>query len=154
MTRALLVLILLSGLGCKHTQPQKDQRPSPMPEAPIPPGHIRIVGTVVRVLAPSGSATSPCDRFACDAQVRIDSVLGYGSGVTATLAVGQQVRMHFPFTLHPTREARPDLQVDLPGLREGDRFRADVEVQGPSPGKSNSLFRIYRYEKLQSNADH
>ncbi len=154
MTRALLLLILLIGLGCKHTQSREDQRPSPLPETPIPPGHIRIVGTVVRVLAPSGSTASPCDQFACDAQVRIDSVLGYGSGVTAALAAGQQVRMHFPFTLHPTREARPDLQVDLPGLQEGDRFRADVEVQGPSPGKSALSFRIYRYEKLPSNAGH
>ncbi len=130
----------------------EQQATPPSPEASIPPGHIRISGTVVQVMAPdTAQASGVCARYACRAQVRVDSVLGYGSGVTVTLSAGETVSVYFPFTLEPTRQVRPELQVDLPGLQLGDRFRADLAVQGPGPGGGEVTFVVYHYHVQPKN---
>ena len=95
----------------------------------FPVGKCRMVGTIVSIdeRYTSPDAKNPCAQAPCRAVVRIDSILGYGSSFGAPLSIGQQVTMHFMFTLNPTKELFKDMAMSLPGLKVGSRFRADVE---------------------------
>ncbi len=147
----LLSFILLLGACSSSKQHPKQASPSPeVGPSQVPPGHVQLVGTIIRILdMRTGQEGDPCASYPCQAVVRVDSVLAYGSGVQGILSSGDEVVMHFTFTLAPTREARPDIEVALPGLKEGDRFRAIVTVQ-EQMGTRQPRFIVHEYEKVSS----
>ena len=136
------------------TDGESIERPEAMRE-PIPAGHCRIVATVVEVHAPDADLGSenPCSRFPCAATVLVDSILGYGSGFTGTLAPGKHVEVRFTYTLAPSKQAHPSAAFSLPGLGSGDHFQADLSGSQEmiSPGLDGrkgrygvSLYRIVK----------
>ena len=118
--------------------------------APIPPNHSRIIGVVANIydIAETSDLSKPCSQVPCQATIRIESVLGYGSAFGRPLAKGSEITGFFPFTLMPTHTLFPTLEKDYPGLSVGSRFLADVESRlAFQPGKGeNVLYRIYGYE--------
>lgn len=88
---------------------------------------------------------APCSKAPCYATIIIDQILGYGSGFSSKLYKGQELEVNFKFTLKPTDDIAPDLQLGLPGLKIGDEFIADLESL-PVLGKNQSDYVIYQYE--------
>jgi len=149
----LLLGFMLMTFGCG----KKEQKQMPVPESeyttePVPPGHVKIIGTVVKIFPPEGQTSQEeiCARFPCKVSVRIDSVLGYGSRAVGPLAQGDTLQVLFKLTVEPTQEILPDVQPPLPGLKEGERFVAVLESRAPEMGGkvSEPLLIGYRYEKV------
>jgi len=88
---------------------------------------------------------APCGKVPCYATIVIKEVFGYGSGFSPKLHKGQELEVNFKFTLSPTDEIAPDMQLGLPGLKIGNDFIADLESL-PVLGKSKVEYTIYRYE--------
>jgi len=100
----------------------------------VNPGEVRAVSTVVRIDSTRAVRSGdPCATYPCFAVIRIDSVLGYGSGFPRPLSAGESLRARFAFTLAPSNVAMPDIAKPLPGLEEGDTFLADLRAH-PTPG--------------------
>jgi len=110
-------------------------------------GKCRISATVVSIDPQiySDDPDQPCSKAPCRATIRVDEILGYGAGFNKTLGIGQELAVHFVFSLSPSQEVSRQLQLDLPGLQEGSRFIADLE-SAPVPGEEEEIFSIYRYE--------
>ena len=110
-------------------------------------GKCRISATVVSIDPKiySDDPDQPCSKAPCRATIRVDEILGYGAGFNKTLGVGQELTVHFVFSLSPSQEVNRQLQLDLPGLQEGSNFIADLE-SAPVPGEEEEIFSIYRYE--------
>ena len=114
----------------------------------IPPGHCRITGTIISIdsTLERGSSKDPCSIKPCNAEVRIDSILGYGSAFPPLLT-GSLIRLHFYFTLSPTtKELLPNMSEFYPGLKTGSSFLGDIEPV-IRKGKNNKIkqFAIYGY---------
>ena len=107
----------------------------------------RIVGTIKEIDSTKflEDTEAPCGKVPCYATIIIKQVLGYGSGFSSKLAKGQELEVNFKFTLSPTNEIAPDMELDLPGLKIGNDFIADLEAL-PALGKSKVEYTIYRYE--------
>ena len=88
---------------------------------------------------------APCGKAPCYAIIIIDQILGYGSGFSPKLYKGQELEVNFKFTLAPTNEIAPDMQLGLPGLKIGNEFIADLESL-PVLGQNQSDYVIYQYE--------
>lgn len=121
------------------------QRPTD-PGPGVPPGHCRIVGTIVAVdPVASGDTGDPCSRVPCTAVVKIDEIVGYGSGFTSTLGKGAEIRIRFQYTLSPSADMFPKMEPSLPGLKQGSRFQADVR-SGPELKGSSQAFVVGLYQ--------
>ncbi|MBN1406204.1 MAG: hypothetical protein JW956_00360 [Calditrichaceae bacterium] len=107
----------------------------------------RIVATVINIDSTKylDDKEAPCGKAPCYATIAIKQVLGYGSGFSQKLYKGQELEVNFKFTLSPTDEIVPDMQLGLPGLKIGNNFIADLEAL-PALGKSKVEYIIYRYE--------
>ncbi|HLA68070.1 MAG TPA: hypothetical protein VJN65_00055 [Bacteroidota bacterium] len=129
----ILILLLIS---CSSTKDMADQNQNsaPQPAGPgVPPSHCRILGTVVKIEDyRSTKSDDPCSKAPCVATVRVEEVLGYGSGFSRTLHKAAEIRVHFRLTLGPTKEILPEVVPPLPGLSVGSRFQADISG-GPAP---------------------
>ena len=88
---------------------------------------------------------APCGKAPCYATIIINQILGYGSGFSSKLYKGQELEVNFKFTLQPTDEIAPDLQLRLPGLKIGNEFIADLEAL-PVLGQNQLEYVIYKYE--------
>lgn len=132
-----------SGEG-ERGQMQKPAQPSPG----ISPDHCRIVGTVVSIdEALSSASGDPCSKAPCLATVRIDEVLGYGSGFTSRLAKGNQFVMRFQYTLSPTTTLFPEMSPPMPGLTAGAQFQADVRQIAVMAGSSEPEYIVGQYAR-------
>ena len=123
----------------------------PKPQSPsLPPNACRIAGTITAVLpADSVAGNAPCGKVPCEADVRVDSILGYGSSFPYPLAAGTIVRMRFAYTLAPTAAMFPGTP-DLPqGLKSGDAFRGVMEAGEGLAQKAGSTpkYSISTYQK-------
>jgi hypothetical protein len=85
----------------------------------------------------------PCSLYPCTATVRVDSVLGYGSGFANALGPGQILEIRFAYTLAPSKQAYPDAAFSLPGLSVGEKFQADISASEeiPAPGAERGTVR-------------
>jgi hypothetical protein len=122
-----------------------------VPQSPsLPPNACRIVGTIMTVLAPAASTEpGPCGKVPCQADVRVDSILGYGSSFPYPLAAGAIVRMRFSYTLAPTTAMFPGT-ADLPkAMTAGDAFSGVMEGgEGLAPkAGSVTIYTISMYQK-------
>ncbi len=158
-TFLVLGVLLASCSSSKSEQETNDRIVVAKPEAirePVPVGQCRIVATVIAVDGPRGEARQddPCSRFPCAASVRVDSVLGYGSGFQGALGAGQTIEVEFLYTLAPSREAYPGGPVSLPGLGAGDQFQADLsgsqETLDRNPRRFSVALYIVRQKESQT----
>jgi hypothetical protein len=110
-------------------------------------GKCRISATVISVdsTLTNSKPDDICAKFPCRAVISIDKILGYGSGFNTKLAPGQELVVKFQFTLAPSEKALPGLQLELPGLKNGQHFIADLE-ETMNIGTDERSFTIYRYE--------
>jgi len=123
-------------LSCRSSQDQvkKEEAPSqtqkPADVGPgVPPGHCRIVGTVISIsTALSAKTEDPCSKASCVASIKVDEILGYGSAFTSPLSKGKEIQVRFTFTLAPSKEMYPQMSPSLPGLVLGSRFQADLSA--------------------------
>ena len=129
---------------------QTAAKPFAVPSS-IAPNHCRILATVVAIdtVLKAANPNDPCAKAPCNATVRVDSLLGYGSGFPATLSRGQQISARFRFTTAPTAGLLPELSQNFPGVRVGTKILADVEgSQAPAFGETSggAAFTISGYE--------
>jgi hypothetical protein len=128
----------------------------------VSPNHCRIRGTIVAIdsTLDSSDSTRPCAKVPCNADVRIDSILGYGSAFGSSVVQGEQYRIHFVFTLAPTsKQLFPSMDEVYPGLSSGSSFIADIERQNSKgtfhvSGATQSMaavFVIYSYSRLSES---
>ncbi len=149
---ASLVAVLFLSCRSTHQERVSDaqlQIPASQTGVSIPPSMCRLVATVTGIdslLTPS-SAGDPCSKAPCQATVRVDSVLGYGSAFPYPLTPGETVRVRFAFTLGPTATILPSVSPAYPGLSIGSRFKADMEGT-PAPGRTAgaAVFVVEGYE--------
>ncbi len=123
----------------------------PVQQSPsLPPNTCRFAGTVMTVLPPdSGRGDGPCSKVSCTADVRVDSILGYGSAFPYPLAAGTVVRLRFTYTLTPSTTLFPGTH-DLPSpLVAGDAFRGMMEgAEGLAKGSGSPMaFTVSTYQK-------
>ncbi|MBI3006266.1 MAG: hypothetical protein HYY49_12750 [Ignavibacteriales bacterium] len=137
----------------KDTEEAKSEKPRIRlsMDGMISVGKCRLIGTVVSIdnQMMSPDTKSPCAQAPCRAIVRVDSILGYGSGFGAPLAVGQEMPMHFAFTLNSTKELFKDMAVQLPGLKVGSRFQADVGGTGSEERGSDARATVSIYKVME-----
>jgi len=156
--------IVLMTFACRSSNPDKIAVQAHTVQPPmkqtshearrIPPGKCRIVASVVEIHKDelSAAASDPCSRVPCTATVRVDSVLGYGPGVTHPIAKGDTLRVRFAFTLAPSRENYPRLQQELPGLSVHATFQADMDIQtggSPADGAPEVRYLVYAYSLVR-----
>ncbi|MFN3344070.1 MAG: hypothetical protein ACK412_00275 [Chloroherpetonaceae bacterium] len=144
----LLFVFFICACGTTKQDVQKqDARPFAKLPQQIPPNHCRIVGTISLIDSTRfPDPQSPCAKAPCKAKVKINKILGYGSGFTNPLTEGREVEMTFAFTLAPTtKELFPNLDARYKGLKQGDTFQADVELQ-QRLGDSAASFVVMSYE--------
>lgn len=157
-----IVLILAVGLmaaGCRSSKEntREDMKETtstqmPMPAKPGPgiaPGHCRIVGTVTAIDPQRSERTDdPCSKAPCTATVKVNEVVGYGSGFSDVLGKGAQIKVRFRYTLAPTADLFPNMAPSLPGLAVGSVFQADLQKLAPSlAGTGESGYVVGQYEQ-------
>ncbi len=116
----------------------------------IAPGHCRIAGTIVSIdsTLDKSSAKDPCSRKPCNAVVRVDSILGYGSAFPPLLT-GNLIQIHFYFTLSATtKDLFPNMTEFYPGLTVGSSFIGDIEmVIRLNENNKTNRYAIYGYRQ-------
>ncbi len=147
----LLVLAMIVA-SCRSTLDDRREAPKslPIPPAGLPPDVCRILGTVVRIdsTMKSSYAGDPCSKAPCNALVRVDSVLGYGSSFPVVVSTGSVIKTRFTFTVAPTDQVLPDVKPPYPGVAPGSRIRTDLKrlpVLGDQEGDAKP-FTIEWYE--------
>jgi hypothetical protein len=113
----------------------------------IPPGHCRIVGTVIAIDTSlrSSNPSDPCAKVPCRARVRIDQILGYGPAFPQPLVPGEVVVVSFAFTTAPTtKELFPSMQDTYPGVAVGSRFVANLNAEQKKD--DGVTFTVYGYQ--------
>lgn len=149
---ALIVSVAVLCASCKSSDQtmedgtqQKMMKPADVGPG-VPPGHCRLVATVVKIEEAIGSGNEPCAKVPCVAEVRVDEILGYGSAFGTPLAAGKNIRIKFTYTTGPTQELFPAMLPPLPGLKVGTKFQADISAAGPSIGGSGGTrFHVDQY---------
>ena len=151
---ALISLLVL--FSCNSTHQKKEQVSPGQPQKAssikigaqdIPPGHCRIIGTIVSIdaIQKTGNADDPYSKAPSRAVVRVDSVLGYGQGFIRPLSKSKEVPITFKFTLSPTKDLFKNMTKTYPGLEMGSKFLADVEAQ-QLLGTESFQYSISQYE--------
>jgi hypothetical protein len=126
-----ILLFSLIFVSCRSSLEDRHEASKSLsiPPAGLPPDVCRIIGTVVRIDSTfkSASPDDPCSKAPCEAMVRIDSVLGYGSSFPIILSTGTVIRTHFTLTLAPTEQVLPKVKPSYPGVGAGSWIRADLK---------------------------
>jgi hypothetical protein len=92
----------------------------------IGPDDIRVFATVKAIHTPS-HAESPCDQYACVAEIFIDGIVQRGRTYAGGIESGQKLIVYFSMTLENSTKVFPGQDIkQFPGLKEGDRFQADI----------------------------
>lgn len=148
---ALIVLPVIQGCGSNRSKDiyRSDAGHRQFPEK-ISPNHCRIIGTVVEIdsALDKAAGNSPCSKVPCLADVKIDSVLGYGSDFPP-LKLGKIIKVRFGFTLSPTtKDLFPHMAGYYPGLNINDSFKADLQKVIAIDSIRNKVnYIIYSYLK-------
>jgi hypothetical protein len=115
----------------------------PPPEGPTPSVILGRIASLWIDTAAVENATTACQTHPCEAKVEVLAVEQMGSGYHGEFEAGTMLQAHFIFTLSPTENVLPELNTPLPGLKEGDYFRAEVNYREHGP------LRIGSYERIE-----
>ncbi len=128
-----------SGLRTEQNFPSANRRN-------IPPDHCDIIGTVVKIDSSlEQNENDPCSKYPCVAEVKIDSVLGYGAGFPG-MVINGIVKMKFAFTLGPADSTLfPKLNASYPGLHAGNKFSAEIAFNRSLNRNNNIKYVVYAY---------
>ena len=148
-----LIICILLLAGCKNTQQKiadstkndKIEQKSATNKfslakpKQISPQYCRLIGMIVEVEKIVDKQTRGCKNGPCYAMIKIEQVLGYGSSFPSNFQSGDEITVFFPSSLNSTDH--------LPGLKKGDRFKADMEGAISLYSVSNQpTYTIYSYE--------
>ena len=123
----------ISDIGLGHTDTTIPNQTN------IPPQYCRLIGMIVEVEKIVDKQTRGCKIGPCYAMIKIEQVLGYGSSFPSNFQSGDEITVFFPSSLNSTDH--------LPGLKKGDRFKADMEGAISLYSISNQpTYTIYSYE--------
>jgi hypothetical protein len=126
------------------TKSAKQEETLGIPTAESPSSNV-ILGRVVSMWidAANESAIEACKLNPCEAKVEILAVEQRGSLGYNALEAGTILPGYFEFTLSSTQYIFPELNHHLPGLKEGDIFRSEVQLS------EDGTLTIGRYLKIE-----
>lgn len=156
MIRKLLILIVIvSCWQCQTKTPTNNNNltsstsnnKTHLQKKPIPRGMARVVARVVQVNPINkASGNTACAKNPCEATIKVEKVVGYGSNFQGELSDGQQLEAYFIKTLGATQKIFPALKKHFPGLKKKDRFEADV-LFNPKAAQT-SKYQVISYKKI------
>lgn len=139
--------VCIFAIGCSQKENESLSR-----RDTISPGHARIAATVIEIDSTLDSNNNkPCGKVPCYAEVRIDSVLGYGSAFGNPLVKASTIRLKFMYTLEETtKDLFPNSEKQFPGLEVGSAFQGDVQsIDNSNMNNSKgNLYKIFGYRLL------
>jgi hypothetical protein len=148
-------VLMVVMMGCRSSQEsgsdmmQEKSKEMPRPAEPgpgIPPGYCRVAATVVSIDPTLSAMTAdPCAKAPCVATVRVDEMMGFGSGFVGTIGKGSEVKVRFKYTLASTAEIFPGMSPALPGLEPGTKFQADMKLNNTLMGSDEVLYVVEGY---------
>ncbi len=147
-----IITIQFAGLlGCASTK--KITNANLISNQKIAPGECRVNAEIVKIDSAliGNPGNDPCSKAPCIAWIKINNIIGYGAG-SAELKRGDTLKTKFSFTLSPTsKETFPTLNEQLPGLKEGSSFIADIQPipTGFSDKTKERLFLVNTYYKTK-----
>ena len=68
----------------------------------------------------------------------------------AKIQAGNHIPVKFVYSLKPSRAVYPDKNNNLPGLKKGDVFKAQINAK-QQLGSKSAVFKIYRYHNSSLN---
>lgn len=156
MIRKLLIfIVIVSCWQCQTKTPTNNNNltnstsnnSTHLQKNPIPRGMARVVAKVVKVspINKAGKNTA-CAKNPCEATIKVEKVVGYGSNFQGDLSNGQQLEAYFIKTLGDTQKIFPALKQHFPGLKKKDRFEADVLFNPKATQVSR--YQVISYKKL------
>ena len=116
------------------------------------PNNLRIIGTIEQI-APLSTKPGLCSTYPCTAFVKIEKVVERGLNFNTPVVKSDVIKIRFEFTLEKTsKELFPELNNQLPGLKVGDTFIADVEeIKNIQLNKNYDKFeyKIFTYKIIK-----
>jgi len=89
----------------------------------------------------------PCDTHPCEAEIELMAVTQIGSDFHGQFEAGDVIKVHFDFTLDPTKDLFPELNTHFDGLTTGEFFKATLNT--PYASDHPDQYRVGEYEKLK-----
>lgn len=116
----------------------------------IPPSNIKVIASVISIdkTLSSGNAKDPCSKAPCNAVLKIESIIGYGSSFGGTLNVGDEIKVKFAYTTAKTTE---DLLLKISDSYDGVSVKSKIETNIKKSSVINSVipnYTIYGYKVL------
>ena len=109
------------------------------------PNSCNIEGTIVSILPiTEKNSIEFCAQHSCKAVVKI--LKKSDCGVDINLEIEQVITINFAFSLDPTKKIKEVNNKDLPGLKAGDHFNANVSSRLTMG--NNKTYTVYNYTKL------
>lgn len=109
------------------------------------PNSCNIEGTIVSILPiTEKNSIELCAQHSCKAVVKI--LKKSYCGVDINLEIEQVITINFAFSLDPTKKIKEVNNKDLPGLKPGDHFNANVSSRLTMG--NNKTYTVYNYTKL------
>lgn len=109
------------------------------------PNSCNIEGRVISVLPIKEEISDElCGQHPCEVKVKI--LKKADCGVDIDLEIEQIITINFAFSVDPTKKIKEVNNKDLPGLKAGDHFNANVSSRLTMG--NNKTYTIYNYTKL------
>jgi len=89
----------------------------------------------------------PCDTHPCEAEIELMAVTQIGSDFHGQFEAGDVLKVHFDFTLDPTKDLFPELNTHFDGLSIGEFFKSTLNT--PYTSDHPDQYRVGEYEKLK-----
>ncbi len=143
----LTIFLLIIFVSCSSKETSDSTNEEMGAEIKIPKGSTSIWGSIVSIDSSKLSVdkNSPCSKYPCWAEVKIEKVLGVGQGGPA-VSVNDTIKVNFKFTLsETTEELIPNLDKRMPGLNINDKFEADLLNLAST--NLEKLYSVYYYKK-------
>jgi hypothetical protein len=87
-----------------------------------------IEATVINILKPASTdSTDVCFKNPCKAIIHLDKINRCGSATTLVPDEKGELKVHFAYTLNPTKDLFPTMKTTYPGLKQGSHFTAAIE---------------------------
>ncbi|RLD78568.1 MAG: hypothetical protein DRJ10_10110 [Bacteroidetes bacterium] len=114
----------------------------------VAPNNCLVVAEIVEILPFVDKEDGElCSKVPCNAIVNIDKVIAYGSSFPVVLSSKKQLIVNFKHSLKATKEIEEKTNYLLPGLKKGNKFKANIEAI-EQVGELKIKYTIYYYQKL------